>query len=84
MKREDIYAVEEIERDICLVAGFLIGTKKISLEDSRGFINDDVPEIAIKFVEAYPKFAKDGDLHDDYIQKIDDFSQDYLIKNYGL
>lgn len=82
LNREDIYEVEEIERDIALFAGYLLAQGRIDLGDSRAFINDDIPEIAVKFIEKYPKFAQ-ADQHEDYLVKIDSFCEKYLIQNYG-
>jgi hypothetical protein len=82
MKREDIYAIEEIERDIALVAGYFLAQGRIDLGDSRAFINDDIPEIAVTFINKYPKFAK-AEQHEDYMTKIDSFCEKYLLSHYG-
>ncbi|MGG4124829.1 hypothetical protein ABEV79_15100 [Bacillus licheniformis] len=77
-----IYNVQEIEKYIALNASYLIAKSEISIEDSRVFINDFIPEMAREFVKKYPKFSSSGG-HYDYLEKIDDFAISHLIENFG-
>lgn len=79
---DNIFAEEEINRDIALLAGFLMAQNRIEIGDSRMFINEDIPNITREFVEHYPKFKTEGE-HTDYVELMEEFTVGHLLEHYG-
>lgn len=73
--------MKEIELDIALTAGYLLGMNKIEVLDSRELINDQIPELAKEFYELHK--LHENPVLEDYIGKIDEFAEAKLLDLYG-
>lgn len=71
--------IQETEKDICLIAGYLIAQGRIEIDDSRDFINERVPEMAKKF-ESLKGTAWDPE---DYLTGIDEWAEEHLVNEFA-
>lgn len=71
----------EVIADISMTAGYMIAEGKISIDDSREFVNSVVPELARQFESDFTKEQEDDGM---YMEMVDDFAIYHLTERYGV
>jgi hypothetical protein len=71
----------EVIADIALTAGHMIAERKISIDDSRTFVNSVLPELARKFET---DLTFDLEAEGSYMEMVDEYAVKVLTELYGI